>query len=221
MIFSFTREEEAQIKQFVDATKRELEQRGIKEVKAQHEANISEFVGDFVAMIDSFESARFSELKSQAKIIENAKSTAEEAIIFIYNSFISLDDFEVKNDGFYITDFSYDTKNQFSLAIIYGTDQLFNRHVEQYELTSDIFAKDGMRAFLLKYALKKHIEALKGTPGEQKLYRAIDKSLEKSKYIHCEEFKSDLKQEQPQSEKETLIDLVNQVCEEHKKNFKE
>lgn len=228
MIFSFTREEEAQIKQFIEKTREELEQRGTKQVKTTDQAIISEFVGDFVAMIDSFESVRFGKLKSQTKIIENAKSTAEEAIIFTYNSF-KLDDFEVKSDSFTISGFTYDTKNYFFIAINEGTDQLFNYHIEQEKTPARIFTKDGMRAFLLKYALKKHIEALKGTPGEQKLYRAIDKSLEKSKYIHCEEFKGDfaiyeektpihygkyidnffelVKQEQTQSEKETLIEL--------------
>ena len=87
MIFSFTREEEAQIKQFIEKTREELEQRGIKQVEPTDKAIISEFVGDFVAMIDGFENARFSVLDNQKKIIENAKSTAEEAIIFTYNSF--------------------------------------------------------------------------------------------------------------------------------------
>ena len=183
MIFSFTREEEAQIKQFIEKTREELEQRGIKQVEPTDKAIISEFVGDFVAMIDGFENARFSVLDNQKKIIENAKSTAEEAIIFTYNSFnnsFNIGEFKAKNDSFTISDFAYDTKNYFFIAINEGTDQLFNYHIEQEKTPARIFTKDGMRAFLLKQALKKHIEALKGTPGEQKLYRAIDKSLEKS-----------------------------------------
>lgn len=190
MIFSFTREEEAQIRQFIEKTKETLEQRGTKQVKTTDQAIISEFVGDFVAMIDSFDNARFSELDNQTKIIENAKKTAEEAIIFTYNS-LKVGEFEAKSDSIIISGFTYDTKNYFFIATNEGTDQLFNYHIEQEKTPARIFTKDGMRAFLLKYALKKHIEALKGTPGEQKLYKAINKSLEKSKYIHSEEFKGD------------------------------
>lgn len=190
MIFSFSREEEAQIRQFIEKTKETLEQRGTKQVKTTDQAIISEFVGDFVAMIDNFENARFSELDNQTKIIENAKKTAEEAIIFTYNS-LKVGEFEAKSDSITISGFTYDTKNYFFIATNEGTDQLFNYHIEQEKTPARIFTKDGMRAFLLKYALKKHIEALKGTPGEQKLYKAINKSLEKSKYIHSEEFKGD------------------------------
>lgn len=190
MIFSFTREEEAQIKQFIEKTREELEQRGTKQIKTTDQAIISEFVGDFVAMIDNFESARFSELDNQKKIIENAKSTAEEAIIFTYNS-LKVGEFEAKSDSITISSFTYETKNYFYIAANEGTDQLFNYHIEQEKTPARIFTRDGMRTFLLKYALKKHIKALKGTPGEQKLYKAIDKCLDKSKYVYTEALKGD------------------------------
>ena len=110
MIFSFTREEAAQIKQFEDKTIELLGLKGtraseawIEQVKKTDKAIISEFI----AMIDSFENDHFSKLDNQTKIIENAKTTAEEAIIFTYNSF-KLDDFEVKSDSFTISGFTYD-----------------------------------------------------------------------------------------------------------------
>ena len=190
MIFSFTREEEAQIKQFIEKTREELEQRGTKQIKTTDQAIISEFVGDFVAMIDNFESARFSELDNQKKIIENAKSTAEEAIIFTYNS-LKVGEFAAKSDSITISSFTYETKNYFYIASNEGTDQLFNYHIEQEKTPACIFTKNGMRTFLLKYALKKHIKALKGTRGEQTLYKAIDKCLNDSKYVYTEALKGD------------------------------
>lgn len=193
MIFSFTREEVAQIKQFEDKTIKLLKLKGtraseawIEQVKKTDQAIISEFI----AMIDSFENDHFSKLDSQTKILENAKTTTEEAIIFSYNSF-GIRDIAEKNENVIISGFTYETRNYFFNVINEGTDKFINYHIEQEKSPARIFTKDGMRTFLLKYALKKHIEALKGTPGEQKLYKAINKCLEKSKYIHSEEFKGD------------------------------
>lgn len=193
MIFSFTKEEEAQIKQFEDKT---IELLGLKGTRAS-EAWIEQvkrtdktIISEFIAMIDSFENDHFSKLDNQTKILENAKTTAEEAIIFSYNC-CGIRDIAEKNENVKISGFTYETRNYFFYVINEGTDKFINYHIEQEKSPVRIFTNDGMRAFLLKYALKKHIEALKGTPGEQKLYKAINKCLEKSKYINSEEFKGD------------------------------
>lgn len=232
MIFSFTREEAAQIKQFEDKTIELLGLKGtraseawIEQVKNTDKAIISEFI----AMIDSFENDHFSKLDNQTKIIENAKTTAEEAIIFSYNSF-GIRDITLKNENVRISGFTYETRNYFFNVINEGTDKFINYHKEQEKSPARIFTKDGMKTFFVKYALKKHIEALRGTPGEVKLYRAIDKLLSKSKYIYVEEFTGDfaiyeekspihygkyidnfielVKQEQTIEEKENSIEII-------------
>ena len=230
MIFSFTKEEEAQIRQFEENTIKEL---GLKGTKASYEwieqvkKTDKAIVDKFTEMIDSFEDKRFSKLDTPKKILDNAKIVADEAIIFTYNSFGITG--ITKRDNITISSFTYESKNYFYFALNEGANKFLNFHIEHEKVPARIFRRDGMQTFLLKYALKRHIEALKGTPGEQKLYRVIDKSLEKSKYIHSEEFKGNfaiyeekppmhygkyidnffelVKQEQLQSEKETLIKL--------------
>ena len=76
-------------------------------------------------MIDSFENDHFSKLDNQTKIIENAKTTAEEAIIFSYNSF-GIRDITLKNENVRISGFTYETRNYFFNVINEGTDKFIN-----------------------------------------------------------------------------------------------
>lgn len=243
MIFSFTEEEKELIRDFVEKVRAqgithvdfkrymadaEIIEEDLLVVRyedREKEHLIKTLCSEFVKMIKGFENARFSVLDKQTKIIENAKSTAEEAIIFAYNTI----DLGGNGGGITISSFKISDNNYFNIAINGSPDKLFNSHIEQEKTPARIFTKDGVRTFLLQYAIKKHIEALKGTPGEQKLYKAIEKCLEKSKYISCEELKGDfavyeeknpihygkyidnffelVKQEQPADAKENLIEL--------------
>lgn len=209
MIFSFTEEEKELIRDFEkkaraqgitsDDIKRDIadvEEDGEGGLKVRYEERkkenlIKTVCNDFIEMINSFENARFSELDNQTKIIENAKSTAEEAIIFIYNSF-NFGDIKANSDSFFtISNFTYSTKNHFYIMFNEGISQLFNYHVEQAKPPARIFEKSGMREFLFQYAIKKHIEALEGTPGAEVLEEIIDSILDGSFYIIPDEDKQE------------------------------
>ena len=192
MIFSFTKDEEAKIKQFEERTIKELGLKGtrasdewIEQVKKIDKA----IVNEFKEMIDSFENERFSKLDSPKKILDNAKSTIEEAVIFTYNS-LGITKITEK-DNITIGSFTYTHKNYFYFVFNESAEAFLNFHIEHEKVPARIFTIEGMKTFLIKYAIKKHSEALKGTPEEQKLYKAINKCLEKSKYIHSEGFKGD------------------------------
>ena len=189
MIFSFTKEEEAQIRQFEENTIKEL---GLKGTRASYEwieqvkKTDKAIVDKFTEMIDSFEDKRFSKLDTPKKILDNAKITAKEAIIFTYNSF-GIAGVSKKSAHITIGSFTYSSKNYFNFALSEGADKFLNYHIEQERTPARIFTKDGMRTFLLKYALKTHIDALKGTPNVEILEEEINKILDKSVYIICDE----------------------------------
>lgn len=204
MIFSFTEEEKELIRDFEKKARAQgitsedlkrsiadVEENGEDELKICYEERpkenlINSLCNEFEEMLNNFENSRFSKLDNQTKIIENAKNTAKEAIIFSYNDFSIITE---SNKDFKVSGFTYETKNYFYVVLNYGSDKLINQHIEKEKSPARIFERDGMRTFLLQYALKRHIEALRGTPGETKLYRAIDKFINKSKYIVTEALK--------------------------------
>ena len=218
MIYKFTDEEQAIIRDFEQKTKAEhpniaevfenviediteVEEENGLTIKIKKDPQSEQIVDDlrteFKSLIDQMEQKRFRELKTQKQILENAESTIKEAIIFTYN-FLQLS--TVESPATYpghivISGFTYKTYTYCNYIFNHGSQALFDCAIEK-DLKSINVLIDGaaQKEYLLQDGILNHLERLKGGVGEKKLYRLIDKALEQSKYISIRtgELKADL-----------------------------
>lgn len=151
---------------------------------------------DFVVLMDKFEENRFQDLKTQTKIIADAKKITEEVLIFHYNSYLpefkKIEEQLAENPIMNIGGKSYNL--HFSILLHDGANALFDLIEQKDQEPIFLFNGGSVFEYLKNYALEEHFKRLKGTPGEQKLYRAINTILAKSVYVKHEEgnYKSNL-----------------------------
>ena len=151
---------------------------------------------DFVVLMDKFEENRFQDLKTQTKIIADAKKITEEVLIFHYNSYLpefkKIEEQLAENPIMNIGWKGYNL--HFSILLHDGANALFDLIEQKDKEPIFLFNGGSVFEYLKNSALEEHFKRLKGTPGEQKLYRAINTILAKSVYVKHEEgnYKSDL-----------------------------
>lgn len=141
---------------------------------------------DFVVLMDKFEENRFQDLKTQTKIIADAKKITEEVLIFHYNSYLpefkKIEDQLAENPIMNIGWKGYNL--HFSILLHDGANALFDLIEQKDQEPIFLFNGSSVYEYLKKSALEEHFKRLKGTPGEKELDEAIKAILFKSNMVH-------------------------------------
>lgn len=209
MIFKFTDEEQAIIKDFeqkaiksypgvdiadifdnlIEDVIQELdgEELKVKIIENPENKQIADDLRNkFNSLIEQMEQKRFEALKTQSDILDDALTTVNDSIIFTYN-YLNLPKWN--NDSIsrpiIINDFGYTAYNYCCYVFKHGSQALFDCAIEK-KLSSIRALLDGKthKNFLIEEALKNHIKRLsENTSALKQLHNLIDKILESSKYI--------------------------------------
>ena len=141
---------------------------------------------EFEEIGQKIEYEQLKELKTQAKIIEDAKKKAEEAIIFMYN--LNSKGFRAEYNKILISGVNFGYKNLLAAIIADGAKQTFELLEEKsIENKPIIFEHEGFFYFLKEEVLKEHYARLKSAPGVRKLDKVINSILTNSRYIEHDE----------------------------------
>lgn len=207
MIFRFTEEEQAIIRNFEKRTREEHpniaevfenviedvkeeadgEELKVKLIENPENKQIADNLrNEFNALIAQMEQKRFEVLKTQSQILDEAINTINEAIIFTYN-YLNLPKWnnDSTNGQIVINNFSYTAYNYCNYLFRHGSQALFDCSIEK-DLKNISVLIDGkeLKEFLIEGALKNYIEKLEEDPSNLKqLYSILDEIIAKSKCI--------------------------------------
>lgn len=193
MIYNLTIEEQSKIDALWDRLEEKIEQR-----KAAPHETPKETVLDYIQRLNrefnnilgDLEEEHFKSLTSPQEIIKDAEKVIEDAILFEYagNAYVLENTEENANNCINLTKEYTQLMSEMEFLTWNYSQEQYKKAKENQEPPKVKLVKSGMLYFLQQRALKRHIEALKGTPQEEELNKVINDCLERSKYIIDDHF---------------------------------
>lgn len=142
---------------------------------------------EFKSLIEHMEKERLEALKTKSQILDDAMTTINEAIVFTYNflQLPNLNNDEISNP-IIVNGYKYKAYNLCSYIFKYGSKAFFDFAIDKkLDKINVLLDEKYTKEFLIEMALKNHFERLKeDKSGLKQLNELIEKILEKSKYIN-------------------------------------
>lgn len=196
MIYNLTNEEQSKIDLLWENLEKKMEER-----KAAPHETPKETVLDYIKrlniefnkVIEDLEEEHFKALRSPQEIIQDARATIEDAILFEYAGnvygLVSNEDIE-KGICINLTKEYTQIMGEIEFLSWNYMQENYKRVKESKEPPKGKLVKSGLLYFLEQRAIPRHIAALQGTAQEEELRKVINDCLDNSQFVINDELVS-------------------------------